>query len=270
MAASPFQRDILRLLAERRRAGGESYVAGGVALSVLLQTQRVSRDLDLFHDTTEAVAASWEGDRRVLVGKGLDVAVLHDRPGYVQATVSRPGEQVLIEWVRDSAFRFFPLIEHPELGLALHPFDLATNKVLALVGRLEVRDWIDVLACDARVQPLGYLAWAASGKDPGFTPSGILAHARRSARYSAAEIASLAFDGPPPDPAALAREWRHAADRADEVVAGLPAEHAGEAVLSVDGDLFCADPTALARALTDGRVRFHPGRIGGALPRVVL
>ena len=130
--------------------------------------------------------------------------------------MSRSGEQVLIEWVRDSAFRFFPLIEHEELGLALHPFDLATNKVLALVGRLEVRDWVDVLACDARVQPLGYLAWAASGKDPGFTPSGILAHARRSTRYSAAEIASLAFDGPPPDPAALAREWRHAADRADE------------------------------------------------------
>lgn len=83
---------------------------------------------------------------------------------------------------RDSAFRFFPLVEHLDLGLVLHPFDLATNKVLALVGRLEPRDWIDVIECDDRLQPLGYLAWAASGKDPGFTPTGILDGAARSGR----------------------------------------------------------------------------------------
>ena len=33
-----------------------------------------------------------------------------------------------------------PLVRHDELGLVLHPFDLATNKALALIGRLEVRD----------------------------------------------------------------------------------------------------------------------------------
>ena len=53
------------------------------------------------------------------------------------------------------------------------------------------------------------------------------------------------------------------------VVARLPAAHAGEAVLSADGDLFGGDPEALSSALANGRVRFHPGRIGGALPRVV-
>jgi hypothetical protein len=45
-----------------------------------------------------------------------------------------------MEWARDSAFRFFPLVENSELGLVLHPFDLAVNKVLALVGRGEARD----------------------------------------------------------------------------------------------------------------------------------
>ena len=63
-----------------------------------------------------------------------------------------------MQWVRDSAFRFFPLVTHEQLGLVLHPFDLATNKVLALVGRLEVRDWIDVIECSRRLQPLGFLA----------------------------------------------------------------------------------------------------------------
>jgi hypothetical protein len=64
-------------------------------------------------------------------------------------------------------FRFFPLVEHDDLGLTLHPFDLATNKVLALVGRPEARDWIDAIDCHERLQPLGYLAWAACGKEPG-------------------------------------------------------------------------------------------------------
>lgn len=58
MALTAFQRDVCRVLAGRRRAGGESYVAGGIALNVALAAHRLSRDLGLFHDTTEAVARS--------------------------------------------------------------------------------------------------------------------------------------------------------------------------------------------------------------------
>lgn len=63
MAVTPFQRTLCRLLAADRRARGESYVAGGVALGAALDTRRLSRDLDVFHDTTEAVSASWDHDR---------------------------------------------------------------------------------------------------------------------------------------------------------------------------------------------------------------
>ena len=178
MALMPLQRDICRRLADGRRRYRDSYVAGGAALSVALRSHRMSRDVDLFHDTTEAVARSWERDRLELESAGFEVAPLRERPGYVEAAIVRRTERVVMEWTRDSAFRFFPLVEDDDLGLVLHPFDLATNKVLALVGRLEARDWVDVLACDARLQPLGYLAWAACGKDPGFTPGGLLAQAR--------------------------------------------------------------------------------------------
>jgi hypothetical protein len=34
----------------------------------------------------------------------------------------------------------------------LHPFDLATNKVLALVGRVEPRDFVDTLTCADELQ----------------------------------------------------------------------------------------------------------------------
>jgi hypothetical protein len=131
-----------------------------------------------------------------------------------------------MEWARDSSFGFFPLVRHPELGLTLHPFDLATNKVLALVGRLEVRDWVDVIASDQRIQPLGYLAWASCGKDPGFSPRSILEHAARS-DYSALDIAQLAFAGNPPDAAALALTWREMLQHAVEVLDCAPASAGG-------------------------------------------
>mgnify|MGYP001821095254 CR=1 FL=1 len=63
MALTRLQRDVCRLLADNRLRSGESYVAGAAALSELLQASRRSRDIDLFHDTEEALASSWSYDR---------------------------------------------------------------------------------------------------------------------------------------------------------------------------------------------------------------
>ncbi|MCX6996948.1 MAG: hypothetical protein NTV49_07645 [Kiritimatiellaeota bacterium] len=63
MALTDFQRDICLVLAARRRASGESYVAGGLALNELLRLPRRSRDMDLFHDTEQALAATSPADR---------------------------------------------------------------------------------------------------------------------------------------------------------------------------------------------------------------
>lgn len=172
-----------------------------------------------------------------------------------------------MQWAADSAFRFFPLAPHEDFGLTLHPFDLATNKVLALVGRLEARDWVDVINCHERIQRLGYLAWAASGKDPGFSPGAILEQAGRSARYSAPEIAALSFAGPAPDAAELSRSWHAMLNEARALVMALPPAEIGKCVLDEDGNLFIGDAEQLRAALIAGKVRFHEGRIRGALPR---
>lgn len=63
MALTEFQRAVSRLIARRRVADGESYVADGAVLNALAAAPRVSRDIDLFHDTAEAVESSFEGDR---------------------------------------------------------------------------------------------------------------------------------------------------------------------------------------------------------------
>jgi hypothetical protein len=267
MALTDFQRHVCRLIAANRKAAGESYIAGGVALNELLKGGRISRDIDSFHDTETALAATWDADRLLLQSDGLHVDVLRERPGFVEARVTRDEDSILMQWARDSAFRFFPLVEHVEFGLTLHPFDLATNKALALVGRLEVRDWIDILHCDEHLQPLGYLVWAACGKDPGYGPHGILEEATRSGRYSAEEVEALEFDGPAPDAAGLSRRWHAVLAGARQIVAALPLEFIGQAVLDQGNELFRGSSADVARALRKDGLRFHQGRIRGVLPQ---
>jgi hypothetical protein len=268
MALTEFQRGVCRLLADDRIQNGESYIAGGAALNELLRAPRLSADLDLFHDTEAALDAAWTSDHRILESAGYVVSVVRERPSFIEAEVQRGADHVAVQWSRDSAFRFFPLVRHDDLGLTLHPFDLATNKILALVGRVEPRDFVDAVACDERVQPLGYLAWAACGKDPGFSPVAILELAAQSARYAPAELMGLAFEGPPPDAAALSRRWREALTAAREVVDILPADDAGKAVLSTDGELFRATADALKSALDQNAIAFHAGAIRGAFPQL--
>lgn len=269
MALTRFQRVVCRLLAGNRIRSGESYVAGGAALNELLHAPRRSRDIDLFHDTGQALAASWKSDRELLEADGLAVSVVRERPTFVEAEVRKDADAVVIEWARDSAYRFFPLVRHDELGLVLHPFDLATSKVLALVGRVEPRDFVDTLTCDREVQPLGYLAWAACGKDPGWSPAAILEQAARSARYTDAELRGLDFEGEAPRASDLSQRWRSALEAAREVTALLPAPEAGRAVMVKDGGLFREGFASLRDSLSAGRLAFHEGSIGGAFPRVL-
>ena len=266
MAITDEQRAICRLLAHARVERGESYVAGGVALNELLGGARVSRDVDLFHDTREALAASWEADRTLLEGAGYDVDPIRERPTFVEAIVRRAGATVDLQWICDSAFRFFPLVEDDDFGLVLHPFDLATNKVLALVGRLEPRDWVDTIVCSQQLQPLGFLAWAACGKDPGYGPAHILAEAARSGRYAPAELNGLEFDGPAPSAAELSATWHRLLRDAEAIIESLPPRVVGRCVLTADNELFRGDAAATERAVAEGSLRYHSGRIGGALP----
>lgn len=265
MALTPLQQDICQVISTRLLRSGESYLAGGVALNQLTGGRRLSRDLDLFHDTGTALRAGFTDDIRALETRGFAVEIISDAPNYKEAVVSRSGEKTVLQWTRDSAFRFFPLVEHELLGLVLHPFDLATNKALALVGRLEPRDWVDLLECHRVIQPLGYLLWAACGKDPGFTPVSILNEAHRS-RYSQDEIEELSFAGVPPKAAALGATWHGALKDAELIVDLLPPEHLGTCILERNGDFFRRGAEELEAALLEKAIQFRPGKIKGVYP----
>ena len=268
MAITDFQRNLCRLIAGHRVKSGESYVAGGVALGVVLGTSRLSRDVDLFHNTQEALAFTWDSDRRLLEAHGYEIGIVRERPAFVEALIAKDRDQVLLQWTCDSAYRFFPLVEHPDFGLTLHPFDLATNKVLALVGRLGVCDWIDLIECHRHVQPLGYLVWAACGKDPGWSPENILNEARRSARSPQDEIEEFSFEGPPPSAADLAAAWKAGLDEAIAIHAMLPPETAGCCILGKSGMLFRGSLSELQENILQRNILFHHGTIRGAWPQI--
>ncbi len=268
MSLTEYQRRVCRLLAAERIANGERYVAGGAALNEILAAARVSHDLDLFHDTREAVLASWEADRKTLLQAGHQVRTIREFPTFVEAEVRMGAAGVILQWVQDSAFRFFPLIAHPDFGLALHPFDLATNKVLALVGRAEIRDWVDIIHCHQRLQPFGCLIWATCGKDPGLSPSFMLEQASRSAHYAKTDFATLAFDGSAPNMEALTRNWRVMLQEAQETTDLLPEDQIGQCVLQRDATLFTGTADALRVALAGGNIFFHAGSVRGTWPRL--
>ena len=268
MAVTAFQAEILRLLAKNRRANGETYVAGGLALNHQLHKPRYSHDIDVFNNSYDAMTAAADMDRAALVSAGYSVVVKRDRDFIVEVTVSREGETTDIQWVQDSAYRFFPLIEDELLGLTLHPFDLATNKLLALAGRRVPRDWVDTISCSESLQPLGLLAWAANGKDLGLTPRYILEMPART-HYAQSEIDVAVVSETPIDVASLAVKWHEMIEGARRTVSILPAEHVGKAVLAKDGMLFNGSDEQLVAAMEAGEVVFHEGRICGAWPQIV-
>jgi len=116
VALTPFQRRICRLLADHRIASGESYVAGGVALNELTGAPRRSNDIDLFHDADEALEASWEADRELLLAENFEVELLRERSFLVEARVRHGRESTLMQWARDSAYCADP---HTSGALAL-------------------------------------------------------------------------------------------------------------------------------------------------------
>ena len=137
-----------------------------------------------------------------------------------------------------------------------------------MAGRLEVRDWIDMLHCDRQLQPFGYLIWAACGKDPGYNPQSLLSTARRM-HYSHAEIQTLEFEGDAPDAQILGKRWHDAIDEATLVLDLLPAEHVGECVLNKQLELYQGSAGELKEDVDSGTLIYHEGSIGGSWPVLI-
>jgi hypothetical protein len=259
---TPYQQELARLLSANRSL--DSYLAGGAALHIEPNSRRYSNHLDYFHDSEERVLSAFEADRASLESAGYTVRILLNQPGYIRTLVARGGNETKVEWARDSAWRFLPPVKHETSGYQLHPVDLAINKLLALVGRDEARDFLDVLDANDTILALGALCWAAAGKDPGFTPLSLLALLERRGHYRPEDFKRLAL-AEPVDLVALKTRWLRAIEEARSFIHSRPPDELGCLYYSVSRGQFVGrfDPSEVGHD-----VRVHYGRPGGVLPTI--
>ncbi|MEK7414942.1 MAG: hypothetical protein AAB263_16630, partial [Planctomycetota bacterium] len=232
-------------------------------------SDRESRDIDLFHDAREALAVASTQDEVALRAAGLTVAhdnVWSDTFRRARVSLANTDESVEIDWALDAAWRFFPPIPDPLLGWRLHDIDLACNKVLALGSRSESRDLIDVIAW-ARTFPLAALCWAACGKDPGFTPLMLLEHMRRSARVDPGQLAL--FKARHLDAPTIKASWLALASDADAAITALADAMPDLAigVLFLDSAGIMCWPSVDVSLEQQGLQLHHP-TVGGCIPQI--
>jgi hypothetical protein len=258
---SELQRVVLRLLAQNRSP--DSYLAGGAALHLAPNSRRFSNALDFFHDSEERVATAFAADAEVLRQAGFVLDVELSQPGHIRALVSQGSDSTRIDWAHDSSWRFMPPVRVEGGGYLLHDVDLAINKVLALAGRDEPRDYVDILYVHERTLPLGALCWAAAGKDPGFTPHSLVDLLKRRGRPHQEELDRLHLVEPLEVVSAKER-WLAALKEAEGFIERRPAAELGCLYYSAARDAFVApEPGA---DLAEQGVALHFGSPGGVLP----
>jgi hypothetical protein len=168
------------------------------------------------------------------------------------------GETIELEWVADSAFRFFPTQRDDLFGHVLHPVDLATNKAAAAADRREPRDIVDLLAIHENILPLGAVISAAVGRFPGQSPEEMLNDITRHSRFTAEEFRALATEQPIDVPG-LHRRIRGMLEDAEQFISRIPSDAVGVVFLA-GGNPVQPDLEAL------GTYQRHVGTPGGVWP----
>jgi hypothetical protein len=220
---------------------------------------RRSADLDLFHDREQAVADAFERDRQVLEDSGFTFEVQLSQPGYIRALVQGPGGRSLrVDWAHDSIWRFLPPLKLQDAGYVLHPVDLAINKVLALAGRDEPRDFVDIIYLQQLVLPLGALCWAACGKDTGLNPEMLLELLARKGRVRQEDLDRLDL-AQPVDLRQAVGVYRKALEQGKKWIRTRPPGEAGCLYRRPKSGLFFAP-------MPEDACDVHQGAPGGVLP----
>jgi predicted nucleotidyltransferase component of viral defense system len=160
---SPLQARIAEIVAGLEEAD-DFALAGGAALIARGEVNRTTRDLDFFGRTGAAVDELAPAVDRALRSTGFEVQVIRQSPGFVRLAVASSNDRTELDLAADA--RLFPV----EPGLpapTLSGEELAVDKVLALFGRAEARDFADLCAIEP-LHGLDHLLELAAEKDRGF------------------------------------------------------------------------------------------------------
>jgi len=163
---SPLQERVAEIIAGLDEAT-DFALAGGGALIVRGDIQRQTRDLDFFGLTAEAVDQLVPSVDRALRAAGFTVRHIQESHGFARLIVESGEDRTELDLGTDA--RLFP-VEPGSPAPLLSGEELAVDKVLAVFGRAEARDFVDLMAIEPRYG-LDRLCQLAAEKDRGFLPN---------------------------------------------------------------------------------------------------
>lgn len=163
---TPLQEQVAGIIASLEEAR-EFALAGGAALIARGDVQRETRDLDFFGLTGEAVDRLVPAVDRALRNAGLAVRQIQANPGFARLIVESADDRTELDLAADA--RLFPA-EPGRPAPMLTGEELAVDKLLALFGRAEARDFVDLMEVEPRYG-LDRLFRLAAEKDRGFSPA---------------------------------------------------------------------------------------------------
>ena len=164
---TPLQKESLNIFFSLPEANN-FYLTGGTALAAFYLQHRLSEDLDIF--TREERLIRYVGDQFIekLKEANFQVETVRRFLSFLELIIKKESQSVRVHLAIDSPFRFERTIR-TDAGVEVDSLvDIATNKLLALFGRFEPRDFIDVFfIVKEKHLDLDALISKSKEKDPG-------------------------------------------------------------------------------------------------------
>ncbi|HVB50691.1 MAG TPA: nucleotidyl transferase AbiEii/AbiGii toxin family protein [Acidimicrobiales bacterium] len=160
---TPLQERIAVLVAESL-VGTDFALAGGAALISQGLVERRTNDLDFFGSSEQTLAERFPDVVSFLQREGFEVEVRRSTRQFARIVVRGLDSETEVDFGLDG--RLFPL-EQGEFSPVLASKELAVDKVLAVFGRAEARDFVDLYALEQFFKLEDLFAFAAE-KDRGF------------------------------------------------------------------------------------------------------
>jgi predicted nucleotidyltransferase component of viral defense system len=164
---SALQRDLLDAFSKQTSL---FFLTGGAVLAGWLLGHRRTDDLDLFTEDDEAMADADRLVRSAAAGMGAVVEPVRTAPDFRRYVVRKGDDSVVVDFVRERVPQLYPKVERDGLRMDSAE-EIVVNKLCALLGRVEIRDLVDLFFLErAGLAPERFVQQAAQ-KDAGLTPA---------------------------------------------------------------------------------------------------
>ena len=153
---TPLQRNVLDALFAEEAFAESFYLTGGTALAAFYLFHRYSDDLDLFTND-QSLELVWPTVQRLAHTLGLTVE--SRTPEFIRL---RHAEGLRVDMVHDVPFRVGVPVRHGTWLIDTLE-NITLNKVTAIQGRLDVKDYVDLYLL-LKNHPQRILTWLAQAK----------------------------------------------------------------------------------------------------------